>query len=257
MQFEGKKGLILGLLNKRSLAAACGRFFSERGATLGFTFEPSSQDDRRARMAVQAVEETKPAFVLPHDVRSEAHAADLLDAVGTRLRGIDFIVHCVSSARSDKQAAGLSGVTRAEFLSAMDISVFSLIECIGLLRPLLSSQASVVTFSYLSAERAVPGYELLGVCKAALEASVRHLAQELGPDGVRVNAISASPFASASALSNPAYESLRERYLQRAPRPLPSLDEIAATAGFLASPLSSGITGQIIHADAGYCIVGA
>ncbi len=258
MLFEGKKGLILGLLNKRSLAAACGRFFHEQGARLAFTFEPSAADDRRARMAMQAVEAMRPAFVLPHDVRDDAQGQALRDAVETHLQGLDFIVHCVSAARGGQPGEGLSSVARQDFLAAMDISVYSLINSVRLLGPMLSPGAAIVTFSYLSSERAVPGYELLGLCKAGVEAGVRHLAAELGPRGVRVNAVSASPFASASALSNPGYEALRGQYEARAAlKPLPTLDDIAATAGFLASPWSGGITGQIVHADAGYCIMGA
>ncbi len=259
--FDGKKGLILGVANDHSIAWAIAQFVMSQGAVCGFTHLPDRPDDERQRnrRRVALLTDAAPGsrFLLPLDVTSDTDIAAVMDAAGREFGTIDFLVHSVAYAPLDDLKVETIQTSREGFKTAMEISAYSLIAVTNAARSIFSPKASVVTMTYFGGEKAVPGYNVMGICKAALDSIVKYLAFDLGPRGVRVNAVSAGPIRTLAGRAA-GVEEMLGLYEQMAPlgRNV-THEEVGRTAGFLLSDLSDGITGEILHVDAGYNVMGS
>lgn len=259
--FDGKKGLILGVFNDHSIAWAIGKKVLEEGATVGFSHLPDRPDDARQKNRNRVAQLTSPfpnaKFLVPLDVKEDAHVQAVADQAKAELGTLDFILHAIANAPLDELKKPTVEVSRGGFLSAMDVSVYSFLALTNAVRPILNPHASVLTLTYFGGERAVPGYNLMGLCKAALECSVKYLAYDLGPQQVRVNAISAGPVRTMSGKGAGVDDMLK---LYEGVAPLGrnvTLEELGETGAFLLSEKSGGITGEILHLDCGYNVMGS
>ncbi len=249
MLLAGRRALIMGLANHRSLAWGVARHFAAQGARLAFTHRSESTGRRIAPLA----EELGAEAVLPCDLNDDEALGRLAERIGAVFGGLDVVVHSVAFARREDLAGRTLDTTREGFTLAMQSSAYSLIAACRALEPLLAPGASVLAMSYLGAERSVRGYNVMGLCKAALEAGVRALAAELGPRGVRVNALSAGPLRTRAATAIKGFHTVFEQVERRAPlRRNVTLDDVGRAAVYLASELSSGTTGETLHVDCGF-----
>jgi len=249
----GKRGLIMGVANDRSIAWGIATAAAAHGAELAFTF----QGDALAKRVRPLADSIGSKLVVPCDVTDEASIDATFDAVREAWGGLDFVVHAI--AFSDK--AELDGryldTTRANFLRTLDISCYSFTAVAKRAVPLMKAGGSLLTLSYYGAERVMPHYNVMGVAKAALEASVRYLAADLGSEGIRVNAISAGPIKTlaASGIGDFRYILKWNEYNAPLNRNV-TIQEVGGSALYLLSELSSGVTGEVHHVDAGYHTVG-
>jgi enoyl-[acyl-carrier protein] reductase I len=260
--FEGKRGLILGVANDRSIAWAIAKEIMDQGGVCAFTYLPDKPDDDRQknRNRVQkclAGYEASSKLLVPLDVRDDAQIAQIMGQVKESLGRIDFLLHSIAFADRADLLKETIETSREGFLLAMEISVFSFLSMARAARPLMSSPGSMVTMTYFGGERCVPGYNVMGICKAALDASMRYLAYDLGPQQIRVNAISAGPLKTLASSAVGAGDML-QLYEHMSPmgRNI-SHEEVGRVGAFLLSDLSSGITGEIMHVDAGYNMMGS
>jgi enoyl-[acyl-carrier protein] reductase I len=251
----GKRALIVGIATERSIAYGIAAAMHREGAKLAFTYQNDRLKDRVAAMA----NEFGTSIVLPMDVASDAE----IDAAFTALRGswesLDILVHSVAFAPREQLAGGyLDSVTREGFQVAHDISSYSLAALAKAARPMmLGRPASIVTMSYLGAVRSVPSYNVMGLAKASLEANVRFLAADLGPQGIRINAISAGPIKTLAAAGVSGFRKMLHHVASFTPlRRNVTIEEVGNAAAFLCSDLASGITGEVLYVDAGYSHVG-
>ena len=259
--FTGRKGLVLGIANERSIAWAITENLHREGAEMGFTHLPDAGDrPKNFKKVSKLVDPLGAKFVVPMNVCSDEQIDAVMAQAEESMGKIDFLVHSIAFA----PPADLTGPTwassREGFKTAMEISAYSLLAVAGAAkrRNLLSEDASILTLSYYGGEEVIPGYNLMGICKAALECSVRYLASELGPDGVRVNAISAGPVKTVSAMGVGDFDDMLNLYAGIAPmRRNITADEVGKTGMALLSNLSSGITGEVVHVDCGFSIMGA
>lgn len=259
--FDGKKGLILGVANDNSIAWAIAQFVMAEGAECGFTHLPDRPDDERQRnrrRVSQLTDSTERAkFLLPLDVTKDDDIRKVVAHAAETFGKLDFLVHSVAYASLDDLKVDTIQTSREGFKLAMEISAYSLIAVANAARGVMAPRSSIVTMTYFGGEKAVPGYNVMGICKAALDASVKYLAYDLGPSGVRVNAVSAGPVRTLAGRAAgvddmlPLYEGMSPmgRNITH--------DEVGRTAGFLLSDMSDGITGEILHVDAGYNIMGS
>ncbi|MEY9836938.1 enoyl-ACP reductase [Streptacidiphilus sp. EB103A] len=257
----GRRGLVLGVVNQRSIAWGIAERLAAEGAELGFTY--------RSRSAGLWLERATPRlggdpWLGRCDVTDDAELAGLgTDFARSAAAGadsapkIDFIVHAVAHGNREELAGGLAATSRKGFTECMESSVYSLIGVVQALRPHLSERASILTLSYLGSERVCHGYNVLGVAKAALESSARYLAAELGPHGTRVNVLSAGPMRTLATFGLPNFSASLAQRAERSPlgRSINTAD-VAGTALYLLSDLSSGVTGETVYVDAGYHIMG-
>lgn len=250
---SGKRALVLGVANERSLAHAIAQKLSDEGATLALTYQGEVLEERVRSLA----QPLGAALVLPCDVGRDEDIETLFDVVGKELGGLDILVHAIAFAGREALAGAYHAVTRAGFAQALDISVYSFTALAHAAAPLMSQGGALLTLTYYGAEKVVPNYNVMGVAKAALEASVRYLAADLGPQGVRVNAISAGPVKTLSAKGVRDFGSMLSVVADKAPlrRNIDAL-EVGNAALFLLSDLATGITGEILYVDAGYNIMG-
>ncbi|KKZ12677.1 MAG: enoyl-ACP reductase [Candidatus Synechococcus spongiarum SP3] len=256
LDLSGKKALVTGIANNRSIAWGIAQQLHLAGAELGITYLP----DEKGRFEAKVRELTaplNPGLFLPMDVQNP----DQMQAVFQRLESqwgqLDILVHCLAFANKADLVGDFSDTTAQGFRSALEISTYSFTSLCRLAKPLFSPEASVITLTYLGAERAVPNYNVMGLAKAALEASVRYLAAELGPQQVRVNAISAGPIRTLASSAVGGILDMIHHVEAKAPlRRTVTQQEVGNTAAFLASPLASGISGQVLYVDGGYCITG-
>ena len=259
--FEGKKGLILGVANDRSIAWAIAKRILEEGGECGFTHLPDKPDDERKKNRRRVSKLTdnyeNAQFLVPLDVQNQDHLDALKATTVEHFGKIDFLLHSIAFASLDDLRSDTIATSRDGFKLAMEISVYSLLAASNTLRDVLNSPASIATMTYFGGERCVPGYNVMGICKAALDASVRYLAHDLGPSGVRVNAISAGPLKTlaSSAVGAKDMESLYE-YVSPLGRNI-THDEVGRVGAFVLSDMSNGITGEILHIDAGYHAMGS
>jgi len=250
---EGRLALILGIANKWSLAASIAQAFAREGATLALTYLGDHQRD-----AIASICEGLPvAGLWPCDVTRNED----LEALGENLRGLgrplDAVVHSLAFARREDLTGSFLSTGRDGFLLAHEVSAYSLVAVARAAAPCMSRGGSLTTLTYLGSTRVVQNYNVMGVAKAALEAAVRYLANELGPCGVRVNAVSAGPVKTASARAIKDFSSILDTVASRAPlRRNTDPAEVADTAVFLASDLGRGVTGNVLFVDAGMQIVG-
>lgn len=250
---EGKKGLIFGIANHRSIAWGIAQALHEHGAELGFSYG-LPQLERRVRPLAESLDVD---FVEKCDVTKDEEIEDVFVKAADAFGEIDILVHAIAYAQQEDLTGRFVGTSRDGFKMAMDISAYSLVALTRAALPLMSDGGSVLTMTYYGAEKAVPHYNVMGVAKAALEASVRYLAADLGPDNVRVNAISAGPIKTLSAAGISGFRKMLHYVEERAPlRRNVDQEEVGRTALWLCSDLSSGVTGEVVYVDAGYHILG-
>jgi enoyl-[acyl-carrier protein] reductase I len=239
--------------NKRSIAWAIAQALTRHGASLALTY----QNERVERMVRECADQIPGTLLLPADVTDDAQ----IDAVYTRLKeewdSLDILVHSIAFADKEEMTGRFSQTTRAGFTSALDVSAYSLIAITRPAVSLMANGGSVLAMTYIASERVFPSYNVMGVAKAALESTVRYLAADLGPEGVRVNAISAGPISTLAARGVPGFTGFAKAYPEKAPLRRPTDPaEVGDTALFLASDLSRGITGEVIFVDEGYHCLG-
>jgi len=252
MLMSGKRGLVVGVANKWSIAWAITRKLADEGAELAITY----QNERLGKHVRELAEELKEPLLIPLDVTSDKQIVmtfELLKRVWGRL---DFLVHATAFAPRTALEGQFVNTTREDFRIAHDISAFSLTALAQSAKPLMTEGGSIITLSYLGAERVVPNYNVMGVAKASLEASMRYLAADLGPEGIRVNAVSAGPIKTLAASGISGFGSMQRHHRNRAPlRKDTEAEEVADAALFLLSPLGRGITGQVLYVDGGFNIM--
>jgi enoyl-[acyl-carrier protein] reductase I len=253
---EGKLGLILGVANRRSIAWAIAQALAREGARLAFTYQGERVKDSVHEL-VSTLDDNP--ILLPCDVTRDEDIDAVFDEVNAKFGGLDVMVHSLAFAAKEDLEGRFTDTKRANFQMALDISAYSLTACTRRAEPLMERRGggSVLTMTYLGGERAVPNYNVMGVAKAALDASVKYLAYELGPKNIRVNAISAGPIRTLAARSIAGFTTMESIVEERSPmRRNVDAAEVGNTALFLCSPLASGITGEILFVDAGYHAVG-
>ena len=252
---EGKTGLVFGVANRRSIAWSIAQALGGAGARLAFTF----QGERLEAGVRDLAGSLDSSLVLPCDVTRDEDLDAVFETVGKELGGLDILVHSVAYAAKEDLEGRFVDTARANFLMAIDVSAYSLTAMARRAEPLMAARGggSILTMTYLGGERAVPNYNVMGVAKATLDASVRYLASELGPANIRVNAISAGPIRTLAARSISGFTVMEEHYEKRAPlRRNIDAGEVGQTALFLCSPMASGITGEVVFVDAGYHVMG-
>lgn len=247
----GKKALIVGLASNRSIAYGIAKAFHEQGAELAFTYQNEKLKERVESMAA----EFNSTLTYPCDVASDDDISQVFAELGKSWNKLDVLIHSVAFAPADQIAGDyIENATREGFQIAHDISAYSLVALSKAALPLMQeTQGSVLTLSYYGAEKAVPNYNVMGIAKASLEAAVRYLAASLGPRGLRVNAISAGPIRTLAAAGIKDFRKLQSAYADVTPlKRNITAAEVGNTAAFLCSDLASGITGEVVHVDAGY-----
>jgi len=251
---EGKKGLILGVANKRSVAWACAKALEREGMELALTFANERLESNVRELAPELGVKT----ILPCDVTKDSELDALGEGVAQAFGKLDFILHAVAFAKREELTGSYLDTSKDGYHLAQEVSVYSLPAVSRRMMPLMEGQqGSIVTLSYIGAERVIPNYNVMGVAKAALEASVRYLAHDLGPRGIRVNAISSGPIRTLSASGIDGFSDILDHIAGRAPlRRNITADEVGDVCAFLAGPWSRGITGSTIYVDAGYNIMG-
>jgi enoyl-[acyl-carrier protein] reductase I len=252
---KGKKILIVGVASNRSIAWGTAHAMAQQGAEIAFTY----QTEKLQKRVVDLAQKVGSDIVLPCDVGDDAQIEAVFDALGERWDGLDGIVHSVAFAPRDQLEGGyVDAVTREGFATAHDISSYSLCALAKAGRSMMKGRnGNLITMSYLGAVRVVPNYNVMGVAKASLEANVRYLAASLGPEGTRVNAVSAGPIRTLAAAGIGDFRSMLSQVADKTPlRRNVSIEEVGNAAAFLASDLASGITGDILYVDTGYHILG-
>jgi enoyl-[acyl-carrier protein] reductase I len=253
MLLQGKKGLILGIANKRSIAWGIAQSVSGQGARLAVTY----QGERLKENVEELAATLENPVILPCDVAKDEDLDALAASVKQTLGGLDFVVHAVAYALREELDGEFANTSREGYRLAQDISSYSLTALARRVVPLMEGGGSIVTLSYLGGERVVPHYNVMGVAKAALEMSVRYLAADLGPKGIRVNAISAGPIKTLAASGVHGLSKMLEYHRNHAPlRKNTEQEEVGDTALFLVSALSRGVTGEVIHVDGGFHVMG-
>jgi len=253
MLLDGKRGLILGIANKRSLAWGIAQAAHREGARLAVTYQGERLEENVRELAQQL----RDPLILPCDVAKDDDLKALAASVRDGLGGLDFVVHAVAFALREELDGEFVNTSREGYRLAQDISSYSLTALARETTPLMESGGSIVTLSYLGGERVVPHYNVMGVAKAALEMSVRYLAADLGPKGIRVNAVSAGPIKTLAASGVHGLSKMLEYHRTHAPlRRNTEQEEVGDAALFLVSHLSRGITGEVIHVDGGFHVMG-
>jgi len=253
IDLSGKRYLVMGVANKRSLGWAIAAQLREAGADLAFTYQAE-----RLRGELEKLTADRPGTLLFQcDVTDEAELGAAFSSIEDTWGSLDGIVHAIAFAPRAAMEGRYIDTTREDWLTALEISAYSLVSVARIAEPLLSDEAAIVTLSYYAAEKVVPKYNVMAIAKSALEASVRYLAYEMGPKGVRVNAVSAGPVRTVAARSIPGFVKLFHRFAEVAPlgRNI-TPEEVGHLGLFLLSPLSTGITGEVVYVDAGFHTMG-
>ncbi len=255
--FEGKKGLVLGIANNFSIAWAITQHLHEQGAEMGFTHLPDGDRPKNEKKVRKLVEPLGAKFVVPCDVCDDSHIEAVMDKAAEELGQIDFLLHSIAFAPPADLTGPTYACSRKGFSLAMEISAYSLLAVANAAQGIMNDPGSILTLTYFGGERIVPGYNVMGVCKAALEASVRYAAYDLGPKGIRVNALSAGPLKTlaASAVDSKGMEQVYE-HIAPLGRNI-THTEVGRTGAFLLSDMSNGMTAEIMHVDAGYNSMGS
>ncbi|MHC4695720.1 MAG: enoyl-ACP reductase FabI [Planctomycetota bacterium] len=254
---EGHKGLIFGIANDRSIACHIAKSYVAEGAVCGFPHLPGEKNQRRARKALEAIGIADP-WLMPCDASKDEDIDAVLAATKKRFDSIDFVVHSIAYADREYLKPGRFVETpRDTFAQALDVSAYSLVAIARRMRTIMPRGGSILSMTYYGSEKAIPGYNVMGVAKAALEACTRYLATELGEQGIRVNSVSAGPLRTLSAMAVGGIDEIFDWVSRKAPlRRNIEGDEVGKTAVYLASDLASGVTGENIYVDAGYSVVG-
>jgi len=246
---KGKKGLILGVANNKSIAWGVARAARREGATLGFNYL-GDQMEKRVRPLAESLDAE---IIAPMNVSDEASMDAFFAKVKEQWGELDFIVHSIAFANKDALRDGFANTSREDFHLALDISAYSFIACAQRAAPMMKEGGSLVTMTYLGGERAIPGYGVMGVAKAALEASTRYLAQDLGERGIRVNSVSAGPIRTLAASAVGDFRKLMEKSARGAMlKRNVTQEEVGNTCVYLLSDLASGVSGEVHYVDAGF-----
>ena len=255
---DGQRGVVMGVANQNSIAAGCAEFFYEQGARMAFSHLPDAEGRNRMEQRVRRVADPiEPLLVAPCNVQDDAQVTDFFAQVKESAGSVNFLLHSIAFAPADDIRCETIDVSRKGFLEAMDISVYSLISTVKAAAELMPDGGSIVTMTYYGGEKVVPGYNLMGLCKAALESAVRYLACDLGPRNIRINAISAGPIKTLAAAGIGNFNKMLSVNSQINPMARNvTTSEVARTAAYLASDLGAGVTGEVLHVDAGYHAMG-
>jgi enoyl-[acyl-carrier protein] reductase I len=250
---KGKRGLVMGVANEKSIAWGCARVLHAQGAELAFTY----QGDQFGKRVAPLAESVGSPLVMPADVQDDASMDAVFERIGNEWGKIDFLIHAIAFSDKAELHGRYADTSRANFHNTLDISCFSFVDAARRAAPLMTDGGAILTMSYLGSQRVMPNYNVMGVAKAALEASVRYLANDLGPDGVRVNALSPGPMRT---LAGSAVGSARKMYKEtetNAPmQKNADLDHVGGTAAWLCSDYGASTTGEVIFVDGGYHALG-
>jgi enoyl-[acyl-carrier protein] reductase I len=254
MLLEGKTGLVMGVANKRSIAWGIANAINNAGARLILTY----QSERLGENVRELAPSLNNPLLVQCDVANDQEIQTLMTRIGEEVGHLDFLVHALAFAPPEALKGMYADTKRDDFKIALDISAYSLVAVSKAAMPLMKDrQSAIVTLTYLGSERVVQNYNVMGVAKAALESSVRYLANDLGPSGIRVNAISAGPIKTLASSGVGGISNMIKLHTERAPlRKAVDIHEVGDAALFLVSPMSRGITGEVIYVDGGYNILG-
>jgi len=249
----GRKALIVGVANDRSIAWGCAQAMHRAGAEIAMTYL-----NEKARPHVEPLAKAVAApLFMPLEVRDPAQLDALFDAIAARWGRLDILVHSIAFAPKQALEGRVVDCPRDGFLTAMDVSCWSFLDLARRAEGLMQTGGTMITMSYLGAEEVIENYGIMGPVKAALECAVRYMAVELGPKGIRVHAVSPGPLATRAASGIPDFDELMARVADRAPaRRLVTIEEVGATCVFLASPYAAAMTGETLYVDGGYHILG-
>jgi enoyl-[acyl-carrier protein] reductase I len=251
---DGKKAVIFGVANERSIAWAIAQALHREGAELAFTYAGEAFEGRVRPLA----ESLGSKLVLPCDVTRDEDIDSVFTSLGEAWGGLDILVHSVAFANKDELKGRFVDTSRAGFTLAMDISAYSLIALARGAAPLMAGRGgSIITMTYYGSEKVIPNYNVMGVAKSALESTVRYLSADIGQEQIRVNAISAGPIKTLAAMGISGFRDMLNHVEEKAPlKKNVTTEDVARTALYLSSDLASGVTGEIIYVDAGYNIIG-
>jgi len=254
MLLRGKKVVVFGIANDKSIAWAIARLFHEQGAELAVTYAGEALEKRVRPLA----ESVNAAAILPCNVTSDEEIAAVFSELGKVWDGVDIVIHAVAFANKDELKGTILNTTREGFAMAMDISVYSFLAVMKAAHPMMQGRnGSALTLSYYGAMKVFPSYNVMGVAKAALEASVRYLSEAVGPEGIRVNAVSAGPIRTLAAAGVNGFHSILNHVESKAPlRRTITQEDVANAALYLSSDMASGVSGEIHYVDGGYNIIG-
>jgi enoyl-[acyl-carrier protein] reductase I len=256
LNLTGKNALVTGIANNRSIAWGIAQQLHKAGANLGITYLPDDRGKMEKKVA-ELVEPLNPSLFLPCNVEDDEQINSTFEVIREKWEKLDILIHCLAFAKKEDLSGGFSQTSRSGFNKALEISTYSLVQMAGAAKPLMTEGGSIVTLTYLGGVRAIPNYNVMGVAKAALDASVRYLASELGEQNIRVNAISAGPIRTLASSAVGGILDMIHHVEKVAPlRRTVTQTEVGNAAAFLCSDLSSGITGQVLYVDAGYEIMG-
>jgi len=254
MLLEGKTGLVMGVANKRSIAWGIANAVSKAGARLVLTY----QSERLGENVNELAASLKDPLLIQCDVASDDQISAAMGRIHEQVGHLDFVVHALAFAPREALNGMYADTKRDDFKTALDVSAYSLVSVSRAAMPLMQGrQSAIVTLTYLGSERVVQNYNVMGVAKAALESSVRYLANDLGPHGIRVNAISAGPIKTLASSAVGGISGMIKLHAEKAPlRRAVDIDEVGDVGLFLVCPLSRGVTGEVIYVDGGYHILG-
>lgn len=258
--FDGKKGLVFGIANDRSIAWAITQALHAEGAEMGFTHLPDRDPNRlkAEKKLRKLVDPIGAKLVMPCDVTNDENVDAVFDAAKETFGGIDFVLHSIAFCNTDDLKGPVYDVSRDGFKQAMEISSYSLISLAQRARKIFNPGGSLLALTYLGGETVIPGYNIMGVCKSALESTMTYLAHEMGPEGYRVNAVSAGPVKTLSASAVGEFDQMMKLYETFSPlRRNITPEEVGKAGMWLLSDQASGITGENLHCDSGYHIMGA
>ncbi|MDG2617134.1 enoyl-ACP reductase FabI [Thermoleptolyngbya sichuanensis XZ-Cy5] len=256
LDLTGKNALVTGIANNRSIAWGIAQQLHKAGANLGITYLPDDKGKLEKKVA-ELVEPLQPSLFVPCDVQNDEQVEAAFATVREKWGRLDVLIHCLAFANRDDLSGNFSDVSREGFNLALDVSAYSLVQLCRAAKPLMTEGGSVVTLTYLGGVRVVPNYNVMGIAKAALEMNVKYLAAELGPQNIRVNAISAGPIRTLASSAVGGILDMIHHVEEVAPlRRTVTQTEVGNAAAFLCSDLSTGITGQVLYVDAGYEIMG-
>lgn len=249
---EGKRGLIIGVANDQSIAWGCARAFRALGAQLALTY----LNEKAKRFVEPLAHEAEATIVMPLDVREAGQIEAVFKRIEQEWGRMDFLIHSIAFSPKEALQGRVIDVSLEGFTTTMEVSCWSFLRMAHLAEPLMKNGGSMFAMSYYGSERVVKNYNIMGVAKAALECSVRYLAAELGPKGIRVHAISPGPLATRAASGIPEFDELLDKAKEKAPsRSLVSIDDVGIATAFLAHDAAKLVTGQTLYVDGGYHII--
>ncbi|MQF68333.1 enoyl-ACP reductase [SAR202 cluster bacterium AD-802-K11_MRT_200m] len=253
VDLSGKTAVVFGIANQRSIAWSIAKILSDAGAKIIATYQNERVEDSVSKLTSQL----NNAITVECDVSDENNVKSAFETVKGNCETLDIVVHSIAFAQRDDLGGRFIDTDREGFRVALDISAYSLVSIARNAAPLMTNGGSMLTMSFMAAERVFPGYNVMSTAKAALENEVRQIANDLGPDNIRVNAISAGPLDTLSSRVISGYRDMKKAHSDRAPMKRNiTHDEVASTALYLSSNMSSGVTGEVIHVDTGYHVMG-